>query len=322
MYWGQALGSSTVAAGFAYLGHTRYGLDLVTAVAGGAVVYVLLRTLLATLFRTRYWLRRGTRGAYWQRCGDCGQQVHRVSGDWILTCHRCGWTVGRPLVRWVRYSVPARQFQRSISWSRLLVVVVAAAAVGIAPAIGSVPATDAAAGSSPEVTDTVSTTSTVTATPAIGDQYDGDPALAAVEDEVIERTNTIRSSRGLPELSERDELNEMAQHHSNDMARDRFYSHGSTNGDSVSDRFDEFAPQCRSGSENIHMGRTESDMRVYESSEIVNTRTVDGMARYLVQGWMNSPGHRENMLDPQWRSVGVGVAVLPNGQFYATINFC
>jgi hypothetical protein len=36
-------------------------------------------------------------------CPDCQEAVRRDRDDLFLTCHRCGWTVGRPLWRWVRY---------------------------------------------------------------------------------------------------------------------------------------------------------------------------------------------------------------------------
>ena len=41
----------------------------------------------------------------------------------------------------------------------------------------------------------------------------------------------------------------------------------------------------------------------------------------IVDGWMNSPGHRENILTPDWRSEGVGVAV-SGDVVYVTQNFC
>jgi hypothetical protein len=36
-------------------------------------------------------------------CPNCQAYVRRQDGDRFLTCHRCGWTVGYPLLRWVRY---------------------------------------------------------------------------------------------------------------------------------------------------------------------------------------------------------------------------
>jgi uncharacterized protein YkwD len=49
------------------------------------------------------------------------------------------------------------------------------------------------------------------------------------------------------------------------------------------------------------------------------------IARGLVSQWMNSTGHRENILRPFWESEGIGVAIEDvNGKtrVYATQNFC
>jgi hypothetical protein len=36
-------------------------------------------------------------------CPNCQAYVRRLDGDRFLTCHRCGWTVGKPVLRWFRY---------------------------------------------------------------------------------------------------------------------------------------------------------------------------------------------------------------------------
>jgi uncharacterized protein YkwD len=161
-----------------------------------------------------------------------------------------------------------------------------------------------------------------TSTPAVGEEYPGDPRLEAVESETLSRINKIRQERNLNTLEESAELTDMAQYHANDQARNGYYSHTAPDGESVEDRFDRFAPQCRSGSENSHKGEIRNSYQIYGSQEIVNTNTVMGMSEYLVQGWMNSQGHQENMLDPRWTKVGIGIAVTSDGTFYATVNFC
>jgi uncharacterized protein YkwD len=42
----------------------------------------------------------------------------------------------------------------------------------------------------------------------------------------------------------------------------------------------------------------------------------------IVAQWMNSQGHRENILEPAWGNEGIGVTVAPGGEVYATQNFC
>lgn len=36
-------------------------------------------------------------------CPNCQAYVRRLNGDRFLTCRRCGWTVGLPALRWLRY---------------------------------------------------------------------------------------------------------------------------------------------------------------------------------------------------------------------------
>jgi len=41
-----------------------------------------------------------------------------------------------------------------------------------------------------------------------------------------------------------------------------------------------------------------------------------------VRGWMDSPGHRKNILTPHWRNEGVGVFLSPDEKVFITQNFC
>jgi uncharacterized protein YkwD len=41
-----------------------------------------------------------------------------------------------------------------------------------------------------------------------------------------------------------------------------------------------------------------------------------------VEGWMKSPGHRENILAPHWKRQGIGVEIAPGNRILVTQNFC
>jgi len=83
--------------------------------AGSVTTYYLVRWIWATFHRTRYWLPTGTKGTYSERCPNCRSGRHRMSGDWLLECKKCGWKPGLPVLRWLYRSVPAVQFRRSVS---------------------------------------------------------------------------------------------------------------------------------------------------------------------------------------------------------------
>jgi len=91
------------------------GFGPIAALAVGGLAVIGLRVGWATIGRSRYWLSRNTKSTYKSRCPNCNRYRYRIAGDWILTCKRCGWKVGWPVARWVTKSVPAIQFQRSVS---------------------------------------------------------------------------------------------------------------------------------------------------------------------------------------------------------------
>jgi uncharacterized protein YkwD len=53
--------------------------------------------------------------------------------------------------------------------------------------------------------------------------------------------------------------------------------------------------------------------------------TEEELAKGIVTQWMNSPGHRENILTPDWQREGLGIeATMQDGNIavYATQNYC
>jgi uncharacterized protein YkwD len=107
--------------------------------------------------------------------------------------------------------------------------------------------------------------------------------------------NQERSSRGLPRLRLNDRLSTAAERHSRDMVQRNYFSHDSLTGLSFVDRIDRsgYFRSARSWSagENLAWG---SGNR--------------GTPEQILRAWMNSPGHRANILTRRFREVGIGVA--------------
>lgn len=154
-----------------------------------------------------------------------------------------------------------------------------------------------------------------------------------IEMAVHQTVNEIRESEGLPQLRYDDRLHRIADGHSEDMAERGYFSHESPNGSSFEDRYLEQGYNCEvaissteyaTGAENIAYTYAYSDIN--QGNEIVNyngNETRIGIG--LVSQWMDSPGHRENILKEYWRSEGIGISVdEEDGQtkIYATQNFC
>jgi Zn finger protein HypA/HybF involved in hydrogenase expression len=114
MYIRQVLGALVGGLGAGYLGHAA-GYSTVGVAAAVVVTYCLIRWAWATIQRTRYWIGRSSRDIHTEYCPNCNRDRYRLSGDWILQCRQCGWKSGPPVLRWLLYSVPAHQFQRSVS---------------------------------------------------------------------------------------------------------------------------------------------------------------------------------------------------------------
>ncbi|MER6157021.1 CAP domain-containing protein [Streptomyces sp. NPDC001868] len=110
--------------------------------------------------------------------------------------------------------------------------------------------------------------------------------LHATATEVIALTNTERAGAGLPPLSPDPHLTVAAQAHSADMVARAFYAHTSPDGGEPWHRAAAAGSTRRSIGENIACGQRS--------------------AAEVVRGWMNSPGHRANILKPGFTHIGIG----------------
>ena len=118
-------------------------------------------------------------------------------------------------------------------------------------------------------------------------------AVRAYEKEVIRLVNEIRAQYGLNALTENWELSRVARYKSQDMRDRGYFSHTSPTYGSPFDMMKAFGLSYRSAGENIAYG--------YRTPEAV------------VKAWMNSSGHRENILSAKYTQIGVGY--VQNGNY-------
>jgi len=129
------------------------------------------------------------------------------------------------------------------------------------------------------------------------------PTVAAVcpatnsdyEARVIELINTERVNAGLPVLNPQGQLVSAAQLHSADMGCNNYFSHTGLDGSDVGSRVQRQGYNWSTVGENIAAG--------YSSPTDV------------VAGWMNSPGHKANILSADYTEIGVGYAFGGDSQF-------
>lgn len=116
-----------------------------------------------------------------------------------------------------------------------------------------------------------------------------------LEGEVVELVNAERTANGCSELRVDERLEAAARAHSDDMAERNYLEHTSPEGEGPAERAAEEGYQGWSG-ENIAMG--------YPTAQAV------------VSAWMDSSGHRANILNCESAATGVGVSESPRGRYW------
>jgi len=114
----------------------------------------------------------------------------------------------------------------------------------------------------------------------------------AIEQEVIQLVNVERANAGLPALKYDWELARVAEHKSQDMADKNYFSHTSPTYGSPFNMMKNYGINYRSAGENIAQGQK--------------------TAAQVVDAWMNSEGHRANILNKNYTHIGVGYVAKGN----------
>jgi uncharacterized protein YkwD len=120
--------------------------------------------------------------------------------------------------------------------------------------------------------------------------------LPDLERTIFQYTNEVRQRSGVPPLTWENSLRDVARGHSADMLVRHYFSHNSPEGSTPQQRI---LAGCRLNitgtGENIWMGTNQRG----------DTRQL---ARHVVDNWMSSPGHRSNLLQPEFTDIGIGAA--------------
>ncbi len=124
--------------------------------------------------------------------------------------------------------------------------------------------------------------------------------VSELEQKVHAGINAARARNGVsPQLRWENQLGAVARAHSEDMTRRGYFDHDNPEGLGPSDRIDRAGYSCWKGT---HYGVAENI-----TIELVSS-SIDRMADGAVQGWLNSPGHRTNLLGRQYDRTGIGAS--------------
>ena len=124
---------------------------------------------------------------------------------------------------------------------------------------------------------------------------------SAIEKQVLDLVNAERAKYGLSALTWADDLANIARAHSQDMIRRNYFDHTDPDGRSPFDRLKNAGIRYRYAAENIAYGQK-------SPAAVMNA-------------WMNSSGHRKNILNANLKEIGVGAVSSSGGTIYWTQLF-
>lgn len=150
----------------------------------------------------------------------------------------------------------------------------------------------------------------ITMTPAVASaEQPAQEILDTVRYEELQIVNAERARHGLSPLRLEASLIEAAQRHANDMTDRRYVSHTSPEGTTPADRW-----QAVGGSP---YRKVAENLYGCDCLGPINNPDLEMMH----VGWMGSPGHRQNILDPELTSFGFGVSITDDGYQIAVQTF-
>jgi uncharacterized YkwD family protein/spore coat assembly protein SafA len=126
-------------------------------------------------------------------------------------------------------------------------------------------------------------------------------SVKKIEHDVLQLSNQERAKYGLSPLRPDWQTARVARHKSQDMRDKHYFSHTSPTYGSPFEMLKAYNISYRSAGENIAMGQQ--------------------TPQEVVKAWMNSEGHRKNILNPNFTHIGVGYAKGGTGRFYWTQMF-
>lgn len=134
-------------------------------------------------------------------------------------------------------------------------------------------------------------------------RLDLDKKTTAIEVAVHEQVNGVRKEHDLPPFPWNEDKNESPRAHSRDMAHHGYFDREGPDGQT-------FRPGgCNEWAELLF--RTQD-----------TNASPDAIARGSVRAWLDSEHHRDNLLNPNFLSHGVGVAISSDGVIYISHSLC
>lgn len=154
----------------------------------------------------------------------------------------------------------------------------------------------------------------------------------AVEREFLELFNEWREEERLNPVSVNPKLTDLGREHSEYMADEGQLTHEESGGRTIKHRFQKrgLLPKCEieiRGSDRYYPGAENAAQTwIYTNIQAESGIEYYSSARELAEGllrqWLNSPGHRKPMVQPDVKEIGLGIVITPNNKVWASLEFC
>jgi len=155
--------------------------------------------------------------------------------------------------------------------------------------------------------------------------------ILELEEQIHNLINIERQDYGLSPLSYDTQLADIARAHSQDMAERNYFSHYNPEGDGPTERAIKagYPVHKEQGggwysdgiAENIYQNNLYDGITYYDNVPEYDWNSQSEIASSTVTGWMNSPGHRQNILSSSYDKEGIGVAISSDYKVYITQDF-
>jgi uncharacterized protein YkwD len=120
-----------------------------------------------------------------------------------------------------------------------------------------------------------------------------------------------------------DTLSALARAHSEDMAKRSYFQHIDPEGLTPMKRLQAAGyNKCQLVGENIHQNNLYSRVITQKKKTTYDWNSMETIANTTLKAWMDSPGHRETILEKNYGREGIGIAIASDDKVYVTQILC
>jgi uncharacterized protein YkwD len=146
--------------------------------------------------------------------------------------------------------------------------------------------------------------------------------IPELERKIHQMINLQRQTNDREALVWDESLTNVARAHSEDMAKRGYFKHLNPEGLTPMKRAEAAGYKCNLMGENIYQNNLYSRVITEKKRTTYDWNSMDQIALTTSKGWMDSPGHRQLILEKDYTRTGIGVAVASDDKVYITQMFC